>query len=891
MILAIDEGERIPIRLVKENGDTISLDATSIDMVVERQQSNFAIPFFGARKMAIDLNQAVVAFEVQGIFADDEGQEETAAAVATIDLYQPQQILDSGPIGGGGGGNGSGGIMGPTGSNFNNDPSNMGLDTGVHGSFGGGGHNPGGFGGGLGGPPVYDVSMLGNRIIEDWHKKFIDLPVGYWVETAAVLDNPVKTNLQLWLKADAQFPVNQWNDKHAITIGDSAPGNGGAWTDFSGNGRNAAQTSAGSMPRWMMSGPGGQPSIKFDGNNDFLEVVIGGVAGAYSPFLTGSTADNAEEITIITVSGDYGGTGQDTIISSREAGVLDKGFHISYEASDKIRAGWGKGSGTGAGGYRDVDQNGNHKANIHVMQFRDTSGPVDGQADVIDQRVNGDNSDTGHALGGYEVANGGITIGRSARTNSDYLKGAISEVLIYNRLLTIDEIHKVEGYLGRKYGVNLPAPHPYRGIQYAYEFKCITIGFDKERVGSKREPYGYLNRPRNTGLTVTGVTGANDETIALSGDPREWFEITQSSRPYQILFRDPVTKTYRGYSHNPQIATIEAATSNTLTVFYDIDSSLTGAVPQTNDEVFISPDWITGNLFPSGQYPTIVIPIKNADTFWEYADPEKSIGPEFPNFEDGTARTAIHGTDITRTDEFLAFLLENALTSPDISVGEKAVDLDGSTTMDKVFSVQRTESATGNNSRLIITQKYKTSLGQLKDVIHTNLGLGQAPVIEGFSGGKAGKKVMSAGDKVQDILGILANSNNAEAVADVRNSVDEVFRDVVDLVTQTIYSGAARGDFIKAIQIPYNSTITKGLSVFDTDVAQRNLFITNSGTGTMNKLSEVNTLHASQVFNYGARGHNKNGITGIVTDFNVHRDAEERAYVFSIKFMAADIIL
>ena len=83
-----DEGERMPVRLVQENGDTISLDATSIDIVVERQQSNFGIPFFDARKMAIDLNQTQVAVEINGILADDVGQEVTAQATATVDLYQ-----------------------------------------------------------------------------------------------------------------------------------------------------------------------------------------------------------------------------------------------------------------------------------------------------------------------------------------------------------------------------------------------------------------------------------------------------------------------------------------------------------------------------------------------------------------------------------------------------------------------------------------------------------------------------------------------------------------------------------------------------------------------------------------------------------------------------------
>ena len=87
-----EAGERVPIRLVKENGDTISLDATSIDMAVERVQTNFSIPLLQAKKMGIDLNQAAVAFEIQGVFTDDEGQEETAQAKAVFDFYQPHSM-------------------------------------------------------------------------------------------------------------------------------------------------------------------------------------------------------------------------------------------------------------------------------------------------------------------------------------------------------------------------------------------------------------------------------------------------------------------------------------------------------------------------------------------------------------------------------------------------------------------------------------------------------------------------------------------------------------------------------------------------------------------------------------------------------------------------------
>ena len=93
MVKEYADGERVPIRLVQENGNTIELDATSIDMVVERIQSNFGIPFMSAKKFGIDLNQAAVMFEVQGVFTDEAGQEATSGAVAHIDFHQSQWAL------------------------------------------------------------------------------------------------------------------------------------------------------------------------------------------------------------------------------------------------------------------------------------------------------------------------------------------------------------------------------------------------------------------------------------------------------------------------------------------------------------------------------------------------------------------------------------------------------------------------------------------------------------------------------------------------------------------------------------------------------------------------------------------------------------------------------
>jgi hypothetical protein len=226
----------------------------------------------------------------------------------------------------------------------------------------------------------------------------------------------------------------------------------------------------------------------------------------------------------------------------------------------------------------------------------------------------------------------------------------------------------------------------------------------------------------------------------------------------------------------------------------------------------------------------------------------------------------------------------------------REVDAFSNKTMDKVFSVDIEESYDGHNCRLVITQQYATSLGQLTGVINTTLGVGQMPVTQGFSGGKggtagskSGRPIKSGGDKAQDLLGILANSNNYASNPDL-NFVTTAFKIGTGFIKDQVNPPDASGDYIRGIQIPYLSHVTKGKNALDTHIAQRNFFLTTEGT-TAQKLSSINTEHASRLFSHGYEGHLKNGISGLVQDIAIHRDTEMKAYEFSLRFFAADIII
>src|SRR5205814_8881189 len=80
-----------------------------------------------------------------------------------------------------------------------------------------------------------------------------------WIIPASAQTLTVTNGLQLWLIADA-----------GVTAG--AGGKVTAWQDQSGNGNNAAQTTADMSPLLVNNAINGKPVLRFDGVDDFLEV-------------------------------------------------------------------------------------------------------------------------------------------------------------------------------------------------------------------------------------------------------------------------------------------------------------------------------------------------------------------------------------------------------------------------------------------------------------------------------------------------------------------------------------------------------------------------------------------------------------------------------------------
>tara|TARA_R110002073_G_scaffold44206_4_gene122756 strand:+ start:1201 stop:2949 length:1749 start_codon:yes stop_codon:yes gene_type:complete len=402
----------------------------------------------------------------------------------------------------------------------------------------------------------------------------------------------------------------------------------------------------------------------------------------------------------------------------------------------------------------------------------------------------------------------------------------------------------------------------------------VRFIFDSKRSGSVKEPFAYPRLLfRNTDLTTassSAISANSDGTLTISitsGDPRTWFETP-----------DDLTEAFSvGIDDTTRLGQVQSVTSNTIT--FSPFAGITTSTNVNNKTIQINLHGIFYNRVTDP--PIMVIPIKHM------------FDKTPPNFADGSARSV--GT-ATSPGEILAYIVAQAIQSDAASTVGRITDRDlvlGSGDLSDVFSVDLVAGRYSDLlTTLIITQKFTLNLGSQGE-IRSDIPADISPVIHSFSGGKRGNKVKSAGDKVQDILGIVANSQNYQqnnngtfvgAAFDFADKFTAIAESRDEDVTGT-------GDYIIGIQIPYETDVTFGLNLLDGAVSQRNFYTTFGDADSDEKTGIANTIHASLAFNPSARKHRTNGIKAVVTDFTAMHDAQERLYNFTMKLIAVDSLL
>jgi hypothetical protein len=240
-------------------------------------------------------------------------------------------------------------------------------------------------------------------------------------------------NLALWLDA---------GDSNSVT---TVSGAVSQWTDKSGNGRNATQSTAGARPTYTTAGLNGLNVLTFNGSdNGHILTTTYDLANTY----TIVTVCKKTTQTAVSISGI-----RPAVASSSGAGKLIAGigtFRVGFSSPlvdvldmflDNTRV--------------DIVE-GSWLDNETVI----ASNTYDGS--VLSAWKNGDIHSS--PLSASRTGFGAVNIGGLQDFNSRRFAGTIAEVIIMSTSAATADRERIEGYLAHKWGVaaNLPAGHPYK---------------------------------------------------------------------------------------------------------------------------------------------------------------------------------------------------------------------------------------------------------------------------------------------------------------------------------------------------------------------------------------------------------------------------------------------
>lgn len=250
--------------------------------------------------------------------------------------------------------------------------------------------------------------------------------MGSSLETVFGMGNPPQgstflpsslTGLVLWLDA---------NQIAGIVSGTSIS----AWTDQSGQANHVTQASAASQPVFVTNVLNGKPAVQFNGGQtlagpDLDLPTTAHVVGAVSAF---STAPSGVHYAIIE-KGVLGAGQQYAIAFQNTTTVLQYNYFISGVAQEVATAN----TANSANSYK-----------AHVVTWNGSaysfyrSGVADGSLTTT--------------LSG-SLQNQLVRVGGDTDSSSNFLKGNITEVFLYNRILTSAELTQLNSYLKTKWAV------------------------------------------------------------------------------------------------------------------------------------------------------------------------------------------------------------------------------------------------------------------------------------------------------------------------------------------------------------------------------------------------------------------------------------------------------
>ena len=237
--------------------------------------------------------------------------------------------------------------------------------------------------------------------------------------------------LQLWL--DANDASTLFQDAAKTT----SAGNGdvvGAWADKSGNGKDATQATTAEKPTLQTAIINGLPVVRFDGSDDAL---------AQSLTLSGT------QTILMVVKIETLTSLADSVITNKGAGGLTEVAFVDIGGYEEISGIGNLGAGANSVGLDVVlDTNG------HTLLFTYNNGL---NTDVNSYQIELDGIGTVVTSGLFDrpatdIPSIGARIDNvGAITNS--LDGDIGEIIIYDNVISVENIFLLEQYVNRKWGI------------------------------------------------------------------------------------------------------------------------------------------------------------------------------------------------------------------------------------------------------------------------------------------------------------------------------------------------------------------------------------------------------------------------------------------------------
>ncbi len=237
---------------------------------------------------------------------------------------------------------------------------------------------------------------------------------------SSVLAVPVTNGLVIKLDADA-ISLSSVNTDGTI----------GTWVDSSGLNNHATQTTSVNMPVYVPNNPNfkGHSSVKFDGATDWMSLNGSGI--------------NVGSCTMFAVAKFDRTTGEQYIVSGQSATGTDR---LRFATNSNSFA-WRIGT---SGEFR-------YTPNTNGNVFGVCSGTA-GVANDVKYYLNGVNVGTGSNT---SVDSPGLLgLGSYGRGQKSFMLGDIAFLVIYNRILSPEEIDSVNSYLTSKYLISAHEPTP-----------------------------------------------------------------------------------------------------------------------------------------------------------------------------------------------------------------------------------------------------------------------------------------------------------------------------------------------------------------------------------------------------------------------------------------------